>query len=256
MIGSASTRYNWNTLLSAILIVTHWHNAVSLALPGGGNKQDCVIQVCQNKDCCKRFKGSENLVRTLNHLVPPSRNDDIKIETVGCLSKCGEGPNVQVNDQLYNDVHDVQSAAAILEMACPDLEVPPTLIAASNVMERTHKAASLKEKEKCLNSVINALSKNEELNTSKAMAHAYAVRAQVHFDNNNIAQAKEDASQAATMNPSHPFVWRLLADTEETMGNTLEAMESLNRWVEINPEFYRKVQKEQARLSEKMKSQP
>jgi len=256
MIGSAVTRSNWNSLLSIILIVTHCHYAFSLALPGGGNKQDLVIQVCQNKDCCKRFEGTENLVRTLNHLVPPSRNNDIKIESVGCLSKCGDGPNVQVNNQLYNDVRHVQSAAAILETACPDLKVPPTLIAASNVMERTHKAASSEEKEKCLNSVINALSKNEDLNTSKAMAHAYAVRAQVHFDNNNIAQAKEDASQAATMNPSHPFVWRLLADTEETMGNTLEAMEALTRWVENNPEFYRKVQKEKERLSEKMKSQP
>jgi len=258
MIGPTNTtrRFSWRSSLSLTLLAVHCYHAHSLAMPGGGGDKRHVlkIQVCQNKDCCKRYQGNENLVQTLSHLVPPSRHQDIEIETVGCLSKCAEGPNVQVNDQFYNDVHDVQSAAAILEMAFPNLEVPPTLIAASNVIERAHKATSFEEKLKLLNSVINALNKNEELNTSKIMAHAYAIRAQVYFDYTGSVQAKEDAIQAVTLNPSHPFAWRLLADTEETMGNTLGAMEALTQWVEHNPEFSRKVQKEKDRLSEKMKS--
>ena len=101
------------------------------------------IQVCQNKDCCQRFEGSTNLVRTLYDLLPPSTAKDVKIESSGCLSQCGKGPNMSVQKNgkekiLVHGVKDAASAAVELELSC-SITPNPTLLAAVNVMEKAQK---------------------------------------------------------------------------------------------------------------------
>jgi hypothetical protein len=113
-----------------------------------------IIQVCQNKDCCKRYKTqSMNLVHTINNLLPPSSiqvqgsSDDIivRVEATGCLSQCDKGPNVAIMQQdndskeqptiiIHNDICDHFSAAAILP-----IEPPPLLLTAVSVMEKAEK---------------------------------------------------------------------------------------------------------------------
>lgn len=100
-----------------------------------------VVKVCQSKDCCKRFEGSNSLVHTLERLLPP--NAPVTVEANGCLSQCGGGPNISINDELHKSVNTVHGAAAILEIALPDLTVPPTLMAAVNCMEKAHQGEIL-----------------------------------------------------------------------------------------------------------------
>jgi (2Fe-2S) ferredoxin len=101
-----------------------------------------TIQVCQNKDCCKRYKmQSMNLVHTIYNLLPPSSDRKIHVESTGCLSQCEKGPNIafkQDNNKeeptIYNGICDHFSAAAVLPI------VPPaTLLAAVSVMEKAEK---------------------------------------------------------------------------------------------------------------------
>jgi hypothetical protein len=99
-----------------------------------------TIQVCQNKDCCKRYKTqSMNLVHTIYNLLPPS--SDIHVEATGCLSQCQKGPNIAIikdNSQeeptIYNDISDHFCAAAVLP-----IDPPPTLLTAVSVMEKAEK---------------------------------------------------------------------------------------------------------------------
>ena len=68
-------------------------------------------------------------------LCPPT----IEVESSGCLSQCGKGPNVCIQtsekEAFYGDIVDAASAACVLEMAT-DRNIHPTLVAAANVMER------------------------------------------------------------------------------------------------------------------------
>ena len=113
---------------------------VSHALTLQSDNKKIRVQVCQNKDCCQRFKGkAQNLLQTIKHLVPP----DIEVESSGCLSQCGKGPNICIStmngeEKYYGDVADAASAGAVLEMAA-DISIHPTLVAAVNVMERATK---------------------------------------------------------------------------------------------------------------------
>ena len=114
-----------------------------------GNTNNTVkaltIQVCQNKDCCKRYKmQSMNLVQTLRNLLPPSSSDcTIQVVSTGCLSLCEKGPNLAIHQQdmssnetptMHNGITDHFSAAAVLPV-----EPPPTLLAAVSVMEKAEK---------------------------------------------------------------------------------------------------------------------
>lgn len=67
----------------------------------------------------------------------------MEVESSGCLSHCGKGPNILIQkgngqELYYGDVVDAASAGAVLEMAT-DIPVHATLLAAANVMERASK---------------------------------------------------------------------------------------------------------------------
>jgi hypothetical protein len=111
-------------------------------------------------------------------------------------------------------------------------------------------ATSLSEKERFVNSVINALGKDEALAVSKSMASALVFRAQVYQDDNNkiIDEAWSDAIRAAALDPQHPTVWRVLATIEEERQDPVAAIQALSQWAANQPQFATKVQKEIARL--------
>jgi (2Fe-2S) ferredoxin len=104
--------------------------------------QNVKVQVCQNKDCCQRFRGtSQNLVQTIQHLCP-----EVQVESSACLSHCGKGPNIciQVNgeEHVHGEIVDAASAAAVLELETK-VTIHPTLVAAVNVMERAYQGTSI-----------------------------------------------------------------------------------------------------------------
>lgn len=109
------------------------------------------IRVCQNKDCMKQFSSSYdgNLIQMLTDLIPSQSQStsearstidvggEVTIETSGCLSHCGRGPNVAIHngstERVFNDVKDLQTAAAILEVGA-ELDCPIELMVAVDLI--------------------------------------------------------------------------------------------------------------------------
>ena len=102
-----------------------------------------IVKICQNKDCRKRFSPRApdgSLVDTIQDLLPSS-SDDIAIESSGCLSQCGKGPNMCVvepstgKERLFFGVDSASTAAAILDVAC-DYDPPVDLILAADKISK------------------------------------------------------------------------------------------------------------------------
>ena len=107
------------------------------------------IKVCQNKDCQKRFhkfSQTETLVQTFSDIIPPSASSNVAIESTGCLSQCGNGPNVSISgsvsggeqtEKIFGGVDGALMASAVLEVGggigSPDL----LLIAAEAIAKST-----------------------------------------------------------------------------------------------------------------------
>jgi (2Fe-2S) ferredoxin len=213
--------------------------------------QNVKVQVCQNKDCCQRFRGtSQNLVQTIQHLCP-----EVQVESSACLSHCGKGPNIciQVNgeEHVHGEIVDAASAAAVLELETK-VTIHPTLVAAVNVMERAYQAETPQEKERFLSSVISALDKKDELRNSYAMAHAHALRAKLFIKNKDYPAATRDAEFAVKLDSTNDLAWRSLADAHEASGNFEDAIKVLQRWSKARPAFSTKANKEIQRLRELM----
>jgi (2Fe-2S) ferredoxin len=88
------------------------------------------IQVCQSKDCCKRYQGRIDLFQTIHDF-----NLDAKVESSGCLSHCGQGPNIEIDGQLFHEITNAATAAVQLEMTLGKA-IPKLLLAAVQVLER------------------------------------------------------------------------------------------------------------------------
>jgi len=104
-----------------------------------------------------------------------------------------------------------------------------------------------------LTSVITALSKHSDFSSSHAMAHALVLRSTLLLSRRDDAAAaavaaKEDACRATFLHPRHTTAWRILADAEETLGNSKGAMEALQQWAVYQPMMKTKVNKEIERL--------
>jgi len=123
-------RYRY--LLSVLLlfpVVLSWSNSPKTR-----------VQVCQNKDCCQRWTLSTPLPETLQDLLPP-KADSVEIESTGCLSQCGKGPNLCIKTKMQEQcVHGVINAAMLaVQLGEVDGKVPSKLLAAVNVMEKAQK---------------------------------------------------------------------------------------------------------------------
>jgi (2Fe-2S) ferredoxin len=102
------------------------------------------IQVCQNKDCCSRWKLKTPLPDVLHDLVDTSDSYcgvKVSIETTSCLSQCDQGPNlcVKTNDQLsdmyFNGIQDVVALVTQLDEKL-SITIPSKILAAVNVFEK------------------------------------------------------------------------------------------------------------------------
>lgn len=89
----------------AILLVDHgFVPTTGFSLGGGGGRPQHKVQICQNKDCCRQWTlTSTNLVETLQDLLPADDVMNVHIESTGCLSQCGKGPNIMM---IFNDDDD------------------------------------------------------------------------------------------------------------------------------------------------------
>jgi len=224
------------------------------------NSQPIVIEVCENKHCCKHYTGkAATLVQTLRQIIPGENSYDI--QSSGCLSNCKDGPNIQIhknkNTILHNGITSPHVAAAVLELNDDKLKIHPTFLAACQVMDRAEEATTLDEKKRNLDSVIGALNKNSdnELSRSKCMAHALVLRARAILDFSSfdhLDEAREDIRLASELDPHHSTVWRVMADIEleSDGGRAPYAIQALQRWAQYQPQFATKVNREIQRIND------
>ena len=218
-----------------------------------GASQKCIVKVCHNKDCCKKGGGAE-LLNTFRDLVPPD-NDQMEIESSGCLSQCGKGPNVCIvknghEEKLYHNIKDGIDASAVLDVVS-GVEFPIELLVAATKITQAEQSTSPSEKEELMTSVITYLSENSNpaLLDSYAMFHALTIRADARLDMNNIDEAIDDARLASTMFPSEGKVWRILASAEEQKGSLDGAISAFKELARADPSFATKAKNEIDRLS-------
>lgn len=95
------------------------------------------IDVCQNKDCRRRFQSPLSLPSVVEDLLEA---DHVVVMRTGCLTHCDKGPNVcvrsaQGEETIRYGVVDREACVALLQ----DMDQPPPtkLAAAVSVMERT-----------------------------------------------------------------------------------------------------------------------
>lgn len=217
----------------------------------------CVIKVCHNKDCCKKG-GGEALLETFRDLIPPPSPGEasIAIESSGCLSQCGKGPNVLVvhnddSEKMYFGVEDPMSASAVIDVATGE-EYPINLLLAATYISQAEHVASPSKKESLLTSAISAVTDGEyeTLLHSFAHAHALLLRADARLDlsppNNDGAIA--DATRSSQISPAERKVWRVLESAHEAEGNVPEAIAAVREMARVDPAFATKAKRECARL--------
>lgn len=230
--------------------------------------KQCTVKVCHNKDCTKKG-GGEPLLNTFRDLLPPDvARTRVSIETSGCLSQCGKGPNVCVvtsfeggggvsgegAEKLYFGVKDATEASALLDVSTGE-EYDINFLVAATVILQSENASSPPKKEKLLNSIISKLSSGDaSLSESHAHARALLLRADARLDLSppNVTGALADARAAAenkALAAVERKVWRVLASAEEAAGNISEAIAAVSQLTKVDPSFATKAKKEISRLS-------
>lgn len=97
-----------------------------------------TIQVCQNKDCCRRFQAQSKLPEVLEDLL----DDSVSIQATGCLSHCGKGPNVCIKHLgkagFRGGITNPSLAVLFLEEELQEQPLSTKRIAAVKVLEKGH----------------------------------------------------------------------------------------------------------------------
>ena len=144
----ANSLFLW--IITIIILVLH---RVPVLVSALSTKHIKRIDVCQNKDCSRRFASnvqSVPLPQVIRDLLGREREHDDafvpEICTTGCLSQCDKGPNIQIvttsgEETFVHGIQDHVQAAA--ELQALGLEVHPKLLAAVTVLERVHKSKLL-----------------------------------------------------------------------------------------------------------------
>ena len=107
-----------------------------------------IIQVCENKNCVKQFPtsaaGGDGLIQLFSDLIHPMANH-IVLQSSGCLSQCGRGPNVCITtnpkSNIYFGVKDAYIVGDLLKDEC-NIEISPILLAAVDVMAQANRGTS------------------------------------------------------------------------------------------------------------------
>jgi len=191
----------------------------------------------------------------ITDLIPPDDADKVTIESTGCLSHCGSGPNVCIKhnnrERVFNGVNDVQTAAAILEVG-GEIDTPVDLMVAVNKIAQANRRPNAGKKIDIFDKLVSSL-EDANLSNSNAMSHALILRADAYldFDVNKPQKALQDATRASQINHFNGRAFRVIADAYEAMGDVLNAMENIEKWAQVNPAFASKAKNELSRLSEK-----
>lgn len=105
------------------------------------------IKVCQNKDCCSRWKHTSPFPDVLSDMLEKN-GAAVTIETTSCLGQCGNGPNLSITlprsgEMFLRGLHDATTAAAHLEALLVGeedaVQIPSKLLAAVNVLDKAQK---------------------------------------------------------------------------------------------------------------------
>lgn len=154
-------RHNIQSILQLLFLLVQIHHNIHSNLfvhgfsvePSSSTKTSSsrkIIQICQNKDCCKNFpsKYDGGLPQTIKDLIPDQYKEDVNngnlvIETTGCLSHCNRGPNVNVkkmgdkdgekSERVFGSIDGVLAAAVALDVGL-DIDCPGELMAAIESM--------------------------------------------------------------------------------------------------------------------------
>lgn len=107
-----------------------------------------IIKVCENKNCLKQFPvaaGVDGIFQVLSDLIHPQASN-IVLQSSGCLSQCGRGPNICVTSKqkssIFFGVKDAYIASSLLKDEC-NIEISPLLLAAVDLMSQANRGTSL-----------------------------------------------------------------------------------------------------------------
>lgn len=250
------------SLLLNFFLVASWNALVdSFTFPFAKNSNSnavCIVQVCQNKDCCKRWSMTyQRLPEILQDLLPPDVASRVEVETTGCFSLCGKGPNICMkksgSQEVYlNGITGPMTLADDLEEHL-SIKIPSKLVAAVTVMEKAQKAP-LTEKDKFYSSIIQVLSADSTLGSSLACTRAFVLRAQSRHEEGRWDEARKDAESALQIHRNHlsfhpcssvvATAWRTLADCCVSQGQLDQAVQALQQWARADPSYQTKAAKE------------
>jgi len=241
--------------MMAVMIISHT-TLTEAAMAQQHRKQQHTVKVCQNKNCMKQFKAG-NLLETFNNLIPPESAADFSIESSGCLSRCGEGPNIEAKSSsdrkttMFVGIDSPDAAATVLESRY-SLSSPAMLVAACDVMAQANQFTSFTKKNTYLSSVITSLSNDPALDTSNALVSALLLRADARLVELDITAAIQDCLTATQIDPNNGKAWRQLAEAYEISGDTIGALEAVTKWAQTEQVFVTKAQREVSRLRSKL----
>lgn len=224
-----------------------------------------TIQVCQNKNCLQKYPRNYDggLIQTIQDLIPFSY-DDVDIQGTGCQSQCSLGPNIRINDRVYNGVDNISTLGAILDVSL-GIDTSGHIMAAIDGMANACKSTYPAKRIEILTSVIQSLDVNQgEVNDSlpsqctctTVMAHALVLRADAYLElvprlDENVDSALNDAEKAtkSRVNRLNGRSWRVLADAKEAKNDIAGAMQALKEWSKSSPKFSKKALAELDRLA-------
>jgi (2Fe-2S) ferredoxin len=213
-------------------------------------QNNVLIKVCHHKDCVKRG-GGEPLLNTFRDLMGKS-SSCVTLESSGCLSQCGKGPNVFVIDsdgkeKLYFSVDDPTTASAVLDVAT-NQEYPINFLVAATSIVEAERSNSVTKKETILTSIITLAEGDPILANSFVHARALYLRADSRLCY-NVDGAIQDAKSAAEIAPTVGKVWRVMANAHEANGDIEDAIDALREWANVDATFTTKSKTEIERLS-------
>lgn len=212
-------------------------------------QNNVLIKVCHHKDCVKKG-GGEPLLNTFRDLM--GKSSCATLESSGCLSQCGQGPNVFVIDsdgkeKLYFGVGDPTTASALLDVAM-NQEYPINFLVAATSIVEAERSNSDTKKESIFSSIISLAEGDPILENSFVHARALYLRADSRLSH-NVNGAIQDAKSAAEIAPTVGKVWRVLANAHEANGDIEDAINALREMASVDTAFTMKSKTEIERLS-------
>ncbi|KAK9925662.1 hypothetical protein M0R45_022933 [Rubus argutus] len=192
------------------------------------------IRVCTNRSC--RRQGSMQTLETLTALAPPN----VAVKSCGCLSRCGNGPNLVAlpAGTLVGHCGTRARAAEVLVTVCGGAFD-------SDAANKSLEALALRSKaemERNNNNFSQAelfLSQAIELTPIGGIHITYKDRSVARLALGNHSGALEDAAQALALNPLYPEAYICQGDAFLAMSQFDSAHNSYLTALQIDPSIRR-----------------